>query len=188
VLELQIDVRHGQLGLDIKSNSFNLQQKSPELNLNVKQPAVILDVSQPALRIDQREQFAQLGYRDPQAMTRFYGQQGQRMLSRGINRRVQEGRLLADIHQPISIGELTASREQVSRKKQLTIEALPKTPPRIDFLIRPVGVNLAEGGVEGVLQYGRVRVDSRIGQVDVYLRQKPDVQVQFAGSAVDFAI
>ncbi|MBS4025230.1 MAG: hypothetical protein KGZ96_06085, partial [Clostridia bacterium] len=62
------------------------------------------------------------------------------------------------------------------------------TPPRIDFLIRPVGVNLAEGGVEGVLQYGRVRVDSRIGQVDVYLRQKPDVQVQFAGSAVDFAI
>jgi hypothetical protein len=187
-LELLIDVRHGQLGLSTKSNSFNLRQESPEVKLNIKQPAVKLDVSQPVIRIDQRVQFAQLGYRHPVVMTRYYGQQGQQTVSQGTKRRVQEGRLLADIQRPISVAELAASREQVSGKKQLTIKALPKTPPQIDFLIRPVVVNLAEGEVEGRFKYGRVLADNRMGQVDVYLRQKPDVQVQFAGSAVDFAI
>lgn len=187
-MQLQVNYLQGLIGLDIYPHSFQLQHRKPDLQLEVNSPALILELSQPNVQIDQRQQFDQLGYRNPVSMTRYYGQKGQSIVARGIDRRVSEGNRFADIHQPVSVGDLTAAREQIPRRRQLTVEALPKTPPDIYFMTKPVEVDLIEGGVKGVMQYGKVTVESRAGQVDVYLRQKPEVQFNFTGRAIDFAI
>ena len=187
-MQLQIGYQRGIIGLNINKGQFQLDSKQPSMELKPTKPSVTLDISQPQIKIDQREQFDQLGKRFPLSMAKHYTNKGRSISTQGIARRVSEGRKLADIHQPVDIGQLTAAREQVPRQRKLSIEALPKSRPKIDFITNEPKAYLVEGKVNGNLRYGEVSLNAKKGHVSVYWLQKPDVNVDYLGRAIDFAI
>ncbi|MDW7673264.1 MAG: DUF6470 family protein [Bacillota bacterium] len=186
-MQLQLDIQQGQIGMDIRPNTFQIQQSLPAMELKPNQPAVLLDIQLAQVQINQREQFDQLGLRYPLSMAKHYASKGQNKLLQGISRRVKEGRMLADIHKPVSVAKLTADRGLVNRTKQLTLEALPRTRPDINFVTADPKLELRQGNINGSFRPGHLTVDSAIGQVQVYLKQKPHVRI-YAGKAIDFMV
>lgn len=139
------------------------------------------------VEINQYPCFAEAGLKNVFDLTREESERARQQLLEGIARRAQEGDGLAAIERkgnPLVEQALEIANPPPA---EFNIAFIPQSRPEITIhggkklLIEP-------GKITFSFQPGSVTYDFRPGQVEIYLAQKAELQIEFTGNTVDISI
>ncbi len=176
-MQLQMRSQMALIGLEISKPFLHLRITKPQINLEIKEPELHIRSLRPVLHIDQTQCFADAGKRTLSAFTAYYADRGWADALEGIARRAQEGDMLAQIHKGYTIEKLAA--QNLGEIADFNVTAIPKQPPRVWFDTYPVQYEFNPGDVDTRLQRGRVEGYFQWGKVNIYLRQKNYLEINW---------
>lgn len=184
-MDLSISQQFAKIGLNIDKPAAKLNIKPPKLNVSSGKPEVNIDFSWPKVHIDQSQSFADIGLRDYMRFGEYNCSKAQSTALEGIKRRASEGESLAAIESNTSIQTVIAARVQAESECSYNIAYIPEHPPEVQPETYPVEVNSPEADVSASLDWGQVENASPWAGVEMYLLQKPEIDVKWVGSHYD---
>lgn len=184
----------GYLKIDQTQALVGLKNNQPRVKLNIRPPILELQTSLPQFSIkqegakvycDSSQARYEMGYKNPGDFSRDNAQKA-------------KGDCLDYIAQVSRLGDMMASPAKYdnsdcirayARMGQDTLDYNVARLPRslVDIRVTPpqLEMDLQMGDTRGNLQRGQVQVDSRQGKVDVYLRQKASLMIEYIDAKVD---
>ncbi len=184
-MNITINQQYGRIGLNIAEPFLNLNISRPQLDLEVSDPQLKIHSEQPRINIDQDACFADMNLRKPVDFTRYIYQKSKNMVLEAIGKIVQEGDYLAGIENGNSPSRL--ARINNYKTVDYDIGLVPEHKPTIDFTLSPVQVEYQPGDVQASNIMGDVKVDLDWGSVQVYMPQKPGIQINYVGQQLDIS-
>lgn len=170
MIRLEIHTRMPQYEIDLTLPRLHLEQITPQVLVEREAPAVKIDLSEP---------LGDIGLKDTLALARFYRDVSQRKGLEAVARLAQEGDQFLEIHHGVTVTDVVAMRTDPVIP-ELTVEALPKSRPEIEFS-GGVHISVEAGHVRGTFQPGAVSLRLHPGKVDVSAEAAPK-----RGQTVDF--
>ncbi|MEN6351306.1 MAG: DUF6470 family protein [Syntrophomonas sp.] len=184
-MDLKISQQYGRIGLNIQKPQVKLNITLPKENVSCKISKVIISSPDPKLYLDQTQCWEDMGYRTPEAFGGYMASNGQSKVMAGIARRAQEGDTLAAIDKGNTVQSVIASRIRSESTCEYTIAYIPKHPPQVEPEVENIEVNVEAGGASASVQLGSVDYNAPWAKVDMYLLQKPSIDVKWVGSHYD---
>ena len=179
MLQLQINQQYAQIGLNIQKPMLDLRTTKPQIELDIKEPRVQIHSPRPEIYIDQSQCFADAGKRSPLEFSWYYSDIARSDAAAGIDRIVSEGDMLAAIENGTTIADVAAMA--VEENVDFNVTAIPKQPPKIDWNIQPVQIELERGSVDLKLHRGHIENNFQPGKINVYLAQKNFIEINWVG-------
>jgi hypothetical protein len=181
---LRITRTDALLGIRSTPAKMQISQPKPDFELRHKDAKVLLHTEPVQIRIDQSQCRNEIGYKDNEAFGADAAARGQQAVLEGIARRVGEGNQLAQV--PVNGNAIAQIAAQNSLQvDDYNIDFLPKSKPEIDFVGGRVDISVDEGYVELQSKPNKPIIDVEIGTVEIYLRQRPELEIQYIGSQID---
>ncbi|GAB6086283.1 DUF6470 family protein [Alkaliphilus crotonatoxidans] len=183
-MQIQIRSQNALIGIGSTHGQYSIRQHQWLMELRAVEPELKIKMSDAILLIDQSQCFAEAGLKGIQQINRDYAAKGHRDALRGIARIAREGKELADIHKGPAIAK-QAKRRYHSRRQEFQYTMIPKSRPKITVIPQEVTGQYQKGYVE--VKTGKIKpdIDYYPGKLDIYLRQKNSVEIQFVGKNVD---
>lgn len=183
-MRLLIDQVWGRIGLHQQSPFLRLEISDPPLKLYIEPPVLTVKPDRVELKIDARECRADLNMYDLTEFAQKYAEQAKGDVAQAIAATAAEGDRLAAIENGEENVFANVAREN-STGPEVSVELVPANLPRIEFQVIPGQNNFQEGFVRVEKGIGETRVELEEGNVDVYLRQHPELRITAVGSLVD---
>lgn len=183
-MQIQIQSQNALIGIEATNGRYSIRQHQWPMELKAQEPELKIKMSDAVLLIDQRQCFAEAGLKGIQEINREYAAKGHRAALKGIARIAREGKELADIHKGPAIVK-QAKRRFASRIKEVRYDMIPKSRPKITVIPKEVTGEFKKGYVEINTEKIKPDIDYHLGKLDIYLRQKNNIQIQFVGKNVD---
>lgn len=180
---LRIDFQPGQIG--VNWNLGKLAVVVPPAKVTIDNgPAEITIKNHPAvLRIDQETVTSEIGIRKIDSLTKELRTKAMENASRFIDKMVSEGNSMADIHRNRhAIPKLAKPPLEIP---EVNFTTIPQHFPDIQVEPIPVLVEVASRQLDVRVEEGRVESDYQRAAVDVYVKQKPFLDISVVKSVVD---
>lgn len=186
MLQIRIDQQYAKLGLNIQKPSINLQTTLPAIELSIEEPRLEINSPRPKLYIDQSQCFADMDKRSPAEFSRYYADLAQQKGIEAIGTISGEGDYLANWQEGNTVEELAVSA--MDTQVDFNITAIPKQPPKIDWEIHPVDINLIRGTVDLQLRRGQVQNNFEWGRVNAYIAQKNYLNISWYDPKINHTV
>lgn len=184
-MDLRISQQAGLIGLNIEKPGVRLSITAPRLNVSAQVSEMRINSPQAEMEIDMSQSWADLGARKPDDYARDFTSQAQQKGMEGIARRAAEGNSQAAIEKGGNVIDLIRSRFKAAAECPYTIAYIPEHPPVITISPGEMQLETSAGGVSCSPQLGRVENNAIWAKVDVYLQQKPTIEIEWLGSYFD---
>ncbi len=184
-MDLRIIQQPALVGLDIHKPAIKLNTTLPYLDIKTTPVSLQIDNPSAKLEIDWTQCRADMGLKTPPAVCR---ENAQLSLSQGleaIGTIAAEVDTLGNIEAPTSVGQLVASRLQAESEVDYNVALMPEHPPQVNVETNGVEVTLEPQEVNCNLQRGILENKTAWAKVDMYLLQKPSINVEWIGSYYD---
>lgn len=187
--QIRLAQTYAKIEIDRIKPQQRISQSPAELNLH-QEPAVLeIEQTPSRLEIDQTQARYDVNLKDTHTMTRDFAHEAKQKVLEGVARRVSEGNRLAAIERggsPIA---------DIAREKA--------TPPPLDYKVGmvpshgAVKINFTSAHLQLNWKIGGVTVDPQIhkptheytpGKVEVYLKQKESLTIDFTTHEVDIKL
>lgn len=157
---------------------FDLKQTFPKVNIETEQIRVVIDQSRP---------FSEAGLKSSGEIIDEAAQRGKQAALEAIQRIADEGNMMAAIENNTNaIAEIAFNK--LFEEKELNIDSIPKSRPKIDFVGGNVDIKLEEGKVDLKVQPNKAQVDLRLGGVKMTLSQHASINFKYTGENMDLMI
>ncbi|MGR6837100.1 DUF6470 family protein [Syntrophomonas erecta] len=183
-MELRIEQQYAQIGLNTQKPFLALQTTLPRVELQTDLPRVKLQSERSRLSIDQSQCFADAGRRNVSQFRDYYREYSQSCGYQAIVKISSEGDMLGHLEKGITIEDLAASA--MDSDLDYNVAAVPSQPPHIEFHTSPVNVDFIPGTVHIQAVPGQVENQFQWGKVEIYLRQKNYVKIDWLPSKHDY--
>lgn len=184
---LRITKTDGLIGIKTTPAKMNISQSKIELEINQKQSKVIINKEPMQIKIDQSQCFNEAGLKNNSALSEDMVQRATQNFLQGLNRTVSEGNTLAAIENNVNaLAEIAANN--FIQVADWNIDFIPKSRPKIEFVGGNMDISVDEGYVEINARTSKPIIDVEIGGVEIYLRQKPELNIEFIGDNLDETI
>ncbi|MDF2533249.1 MAG: hypothetical protein K0Q65_2830 [Clostridia bacterium] len=181
---IRISKTDGLIGINTTSANMSISQPKADFEMAIKHPKVEMHTEQIQVRIDQRQCFNESGLKDFTTLARDHANDGKQAVLEGIARRVNEGNMMAAIENNVdAIAEIAFNNSFTSHV--FDIETMPKSRPVIDFVGGTVDIRVDEGYVDIKSNPNKPLIDVEVGDVEIYLRQRPEINIEFIGNEID---
>ncbi len=184
MLQLKINQYFGRIGINHVPSQLEISCQRAAMEIQQELGQIELKRVPPAVKIDLKEAFGDLGMRKPDQAAQKATQDAWRTYYRGLARVVQEGDRLSRIerggHPLIDI-----LRENFNQQKELNVTAAPKARPKIEMVGGELYYHYHPGGVSIEVQPQPPEIRYHPGKVDIYLLQKPRLEIEVIGVNVD---
>ncbi len=105
---------------------------------------------------------------------------------KGIERRVSQGNQMIDIHKDFNpISQQADYNAFELFNKQFTFETMPKSRPKIELKEGKPHIEVHKGRVNFDVKVNKPIINYSRGSVEIYLRQKNSIDIQYVGKEVD---
>lgn len=185
---LRIDCRQARLGIDYRPAPVKIEQKPADLSVRQDPARVEIEPAQTRVVIDNRPPHRDIGLKNPLLLGLEAAQSGRQAVREYAAKQARQGDRLANAHLP---GDEIAqiAKEESQDKTETNFDRIPKHPP----IIRFVGRTQPEINIEPVPPTVQARPnwpEIKVGrhQVKTYLLQKPDVEITWVGSRLDYVL
>ncbi len=183
-MELKINQQYAKIGMDIKEPVLKLEISEPQLQTTTSRAELSIEAGQAVLHIDQSQCFADAGLRNLTQFAAYCGSLAYNDYSKGLDRVVGEGHMLARIEDGASISQVAFNRCNPA-PDPITVVAIPKQPPRTWFDSTPVKYDYSPAQVQSELRRGNVENNCERGYVDIYLLQKNSIEINWVNNNYD---
>jgi len=188
-MDLRITTRQGLIGINTTQGKMNINYGKTKYYLQVKHPKIDMEVTQPKVKINQEKPLAEMGLKDVFTLTRSKVQEAKQACLNGIGKIARQGDELARIEaggNPIPEQAEYNAFEQFM--KEVNFDLIPKSRPEITLEEGKVYTNLEEGKLEVLGKPQEVNLNFSRGKIEIYLRQKPFIDVEYIGNNLDMII
>jgi len=183
---LQITSTPALIGIQTSNVKQSIQQPRPDVMLNIEHPRIEIDSELPKVKIDQYQSFAEAGLKNFLDLTRESAQIGQQAVMMGIERRARQGDELANIQYGFdAIPNQAVENAYELFLKEFNIGTVPKSRPDISLIEGQVNIKVHKGKVNMDVKINKPIIDYTKGKVDIYLRQRNSIDIQYIGSKFD---
>lgn len=183
---LQIRSTPALIGIQSTLGRQSIQQPKADVNMNIEHPKVEITSDLPRVQIDQYQCFAEAGLKNFLDLTKEAAQLGKQAAMLGIDRRTRQGKELANIQNKSNPIPKQAEENAFELfNKEFGFGIVPKSRPRIDVIEGRANIQVREGKVNMDVQINKPIIDYTRGKVDIYLRQKNSIDIQYVGSNYD---
>lgn len=184
---LRITRTEGLIGINTTPARMQISQPKPDFEIQQKNSTVILRTEPIQVRIDQSQCRNEIGYKTNTAFMDDISERGQQAVMEGIARIVAEGNRMAEVpNNGSAIAQIVA--ENSLQVYDYNIDFLPKSRPEIDFVGGNVDISVDQGYADIRSKPNKPIIDVEIGSVEVYLRQKPDLLIEYIGNQIDESV
>jgi len=184
-MDLRIIQQPALIGLDIHKPAIKLNTTLPYLDVKTTPVSLQIDNPPAKLEIDWIQCRADMGLKTPPAVCRDNAQLSLSQGLEAIGTIAAEGDTLGRIEAPTSVEQLVASRLQAESEVDYNITLMPEHPPQVNVETNGVEVTLEPQEVNCNLQRGILENKTAWAKVDMYLLQKPSINVEWVGSYYD---
>lgn len=184
MVDIRITQQFGRIGLEIKHPRLNLEIAEPRLEMNTRKPRLNIHSERPKIEIDQSACFADMSKRNVSRFGRYLFDMAYSMVLEAVRETAEEGDYLAGIENGNSIPVL-AHQKMYSDMVDYNVGLVPEHKPEIRFITTPVQYEFIPGDVTYRAVPGYVKGELDWGKVEVYMVQKPFVQIDYVGKRLD---
>ncbi|SKC55899.1 DUF6470 family protein [Maledivibacter halophilus] len=183
---LKITTTPALIGINTINAKLDISQPKADLNMHTEHAKVEINSENPKVIIDQYQCFAEAGLKNILDLTRETAQISKQAALKGIERRVSQGNQMADIHKDYNpIAEMADYNAFELFNREFNFGLIPKSRPKIDIIEGNVDIKVHEGKANMDVKINRPQVDYTRGKVEIYLRQKNSIDIQYIGENVD---
>ncbi len=184
---LSITTTPALIGIKTTSAKQEIQQPKAEVKLNIQHPKVEIDSEQVQVRIDQYQCFAESGLKNYLDLTKDNAAFAQQKFSEAVARIVRQGdEMVENLHKGRDMIPIHAMENAIAKNsRQFNMVTMPKSCPKIDFVGGTVDINVVEGKVDIQVKTNKPIIDYNRGNVDIYLRQKNSIDIEYVDGKVD---
>jgi len=186
MLQIRIDQQFARIGLNIQEPLLKLRTTHPKIELTTQKPELKIHSPRPKLYIDQRQCFADAGRRTPSEFTRYYADLAWQDGLQAIGEIAFEGDMLGQIEKGVTVADIAASKMYDMADFNMT--TIPKQPPKIDWDIRPVEIEVIPGRLDLKLHPGNVEKHLERGTVEVYIEQQNYLKISWYDPKLNITI
>lgn len=187
--QIRLSQTYAKIGLDIQKPKQSIQQ--PQAVMEIHQEPTKLEIrrSNWKLIIDQTQAWHEMNLKDPFTLTRDWAGDGYRQLLEGIAQRVAEGNRLAAIEYGGNPIADIAKQKNTPGPANFNIAFIPSYGSvKINFTPAELHINWRQGGTSIHTEARKPIHDYTPGKVEVYLKQKESLRVEFTGQEVDLKL
>ena len=184
-MDLRITQQPALVGLDIHKPAIKLDTTLPYLDIKTTPVSLQVDNPPPKMEIDWRQCRADMGSQVPIDFCNTYAHLGISQGLEAISNIAAEGDNLGRIEAPTTMGQLVASRLQAESEVDYNVALIPEHPPEVNIETNKVEVTLEPREINCNLQRGILENNTEWAKVDMYLLQKPSINVEWIGSYYD---
>lgn len=185
-MHLRITTTPARIGMETTPGKLEIQQPKAEIGLKTEQGKIEIHSEPLRVQIDQYQCFAEAGLKNIWDMaidTREYAKQ---KLKQGIDRIVRQGNELSDIHRNTNpLADQAEENSILWGGYELNYDVIPKSRPQIDFVGGKVDIQVTEGKVNFAVEVNKPTIHYSRGKVEIYLRQKNSIHMEYVGNQVD---
>lgn len=179
-----ITTKPALIGINTTNTTMSIRQPKADFELKVRKPELEIHTEQGRIQIDQSQCFNEAGLMDIFTLTEDAAERGRQAAFEAIGRIVDEGNMLASIENGSNaIAEIAYQRSFTEH--EFDIGTIPKSRPKIDFIGGNVDIKVHEGDVEILTKPNKPIIDVENGSVEIFLRQKPEINIEYIGSNID---
>ncbi|MFZ5353328.1 MAG: DUF6470 family protein [Bacillota bacterium] len=176
--QISISTNNAKLYINQQPADFDLRQKHLKIEMHTEQIRV---------QIDQRQCFNESGLKSNDALLREATAMGRQAALEAIGRIASEGTMLAAIEKGGNpIAEIAFNNTH--KQESYTIDSMPKSRPIIDFVGGKVDIRIEEGEVILNTSPNKVEIDSEPGSVEISLKTRPQISIEFVGNSMDIKV
>jgi hypothetical protein len=181
-MRVEISTKQGLIGIKTTPGKLNIEQTPARLLVRQEIGRISIKTEKPKLEISQYEGMAQMGYRKLSDATAELARIGKQKALQYIAAKAEEGKRLQAIEKGGNpIREIAV--EKAWRKKESNGGFTPYARPSFNakpakIIITPPEIkNPAHIGYEADYIPGKIDIDYRRGQVNIYMRRYPEVKI-----------
>lgn len=183
---LRITTTNAQLAIETRKAQMNMNSTQPKLNINKVDTRLEMESELPKVLIDQYQCFAEAGLKNNMDILLEAKQLAMQKAAEYTAKIVADGNRLAAIESGDNPIPDFAERDAFP-EKEFGYGTIPTSRPKIDvkghLTIKPV-----HGKLEFNNEPGSLNVDVTPHEVNIYLKQKPSVEIEYLGEKVDTRI
>ena len=183
-MPIQITTTKALIGINTTRGKQTISQPKGEQTIKTTAPKLKIRREAPRVIIDQYQCFAEAGLKNYIDLTKEYADLGHQYAMEGIARRVEDGNRMAMIQKnmPDAIPEL-AEKNAWDPQAEFNMGTIPRSRPKID-VEGSLDIDWEMGNVD--IQYTPQKpiIDFNPGKVEVYLRQKPSIEMNYVDARV----
>jgi len=186
---IRINATTAFIGMKRTPGTLNLTRENPAVDIETKMPKVEIKSEQIKVTIDQSQQFSESGLKSNSEITDEGAQLGAQEASKGVARIVDQGNQLGDVHKGFdAIPEQANQNAFHLYDKDWTIENMPKSRPKIDFVGGEVDVKVNEGTIDNKTRRKEVDSNYQRGKIEIYMRQKAKLTFSYDPSSFNMTV
>lgn len=183
---LKISTTPALIGINTSAAKTEIQQPKPDVSMHTEHPKLEIKNELPKVLIDQYECFAEAGLKNFIDLTRETAQLSKKAAMQGIERRVNQGNQMRDIHKKINpIAQQAVYNAFEQFKKEFSLGTVPKSRPKIELKEGKPQIKVREGRVDFDVKVNRPIINYSSGNVEIYLRQKNSIDIEYVGKEID---
>lgn len=181
---LRITRTDALIGVNTTPTKVKISQPKADIEMHQEYAKVQIKKEPLQIKIDQSQCFNEAGLKNNTAFAGDIVEQGQQAVLEGIARIVAEGNAMADVENRVNaVAEIAADNS--IQVPDFNIDFIPKSRPIIDFVGGNIDIQVDEGYVDLKVTPNKPIIDVEVGGIEFYLRQKPDIKIEFVGDKVD---
>lgn len=182
----QLMIQHipGQIGINSSDAVLSIKQPRAAMEITTQRAEVNIHSELPKVKIDQSQCFSEAGLKDIFELNEDFAQMGKEAVLMAIGEIVDEGNRMAMIANKRDAIVEIATDKALPGPADFNIKFIPQSRPKIDF----------EGGISFEPVSGKVNIEVtrrpveinvQPGSLEIYLMQKPELNIQFVGKNLD---
>lgn len=180
---LRIEQTYARIGVETQRSEIQIQSRLPKLQMQQTNAKIEIDKKEPRVIIDQHACFATAGLKNVFELTDQAAQEGMQQASEYAGKKAAEGDALADIrNKGNTIAQIAKSN--VYQEHEFNIDNIPKERPKID-VEGYINISAVNGEINSQVEKGSVSINASEPKVNLYLREKPSINIQYIGSNFD---
>ena len=182
---LRIDQTFGKINLKQSDLVMRLQSKQPEVEMITKKDILKIEQRYPEVKISFEKAQADYGFLSPTSYSKLCADKGMYAVMQYISRTAQNGDELMNFIQPDAKTLIDQIKRQILEQDEIELNIDYLDRPEIAFLTGEVEIDPPRDQIDFKWNEGTVKSDFQMGRIDIYLKQKPEIEFQMTGSLFD---
>ncbi|KAB3539673.1 hypothetical protein F8154_00535 [Alkaliphilus pronyensis] len=183
-MKIQIQTQSALIGINSTNGQLSIKQNNRPMQLRATQGKLYLKSEAPVLLIDQRRCFSEAGLKSTMELSHKYSQKGKMAALEAVAKIASEGKELADIHKGDALSR-QAKRRAMPKERQIVFDMIPKSRPEIKVIRGEVTGMYEKGEIDVQMNDYKPQINYQRGKLDIYLKQKPSIQIEYVGNNLD---
>ncbi|MGE5328919.1 MAG: DUF6470 family protein [Deltaproteobacteria bacterium] len=183
---LRIEQTYAKIGIETYNSKAEMNSKANRLKMQQSFAQVQIQKELPKVLIDQHDCFATSGLKNNEEILAEAAAAANQQAAEYTIRKAQDGDQMTNIRYRGNVIADIARRDSFEQH-EFNIDNIPKARPRIEVQ-GYLKVNFNEGEVSNTVEEGYLNINFSEPRINMYLMQKPSLQIQYIGSNVDVKV